>query len=384
MEKTQLYIPDKCKVGLQLRQGTYTGKLGYIIYHDGKVWRKETSWNSWRHEVGRSYSIWNPETRDREEGVHDESVAPIEFDNTPTEGFVLNKKAGGYSSGWNHRQTYSRVYDPRGWEFEITVENLIYILQECNSYKGKGLEGEFVYSWAGKDLVLLPVTSPDYIASQEFTDLQSVKFSKKDLIEGHTYLTNRMEEWVYLGRYDVYDDSYSNKTEVERRGDRIEKKVTRKKHVFVTMSKKYGSGYEFLTSFARIKKRVSEDVHPKFAEYVDEFQRSIYASEADYLVVEPFSKEFIKDNLDRDYLWHTKVYRFININSDADLLTARKSIKKYENGPDYEIYTESPTRDYSWNRQVNNVSEGVFTLEELKQNYGMLMRVYKNGFKTQA
>ena len=38
MEKTQLYIPDKCKVGLQLRQGTYTGKLGYIIYHDGKVW----------------------------------------------------------------------------------------------------------------------------------------------------------------------------------------------------------------------------------------------------------------------------------------------------------------------------------------------------------
>ena len=241
-----------------------------------------------------------------------------------------------------------------------------------------------MYSWAGKDLVLLPVTSPDYIASQEFTDLQSVKFSKKDLIEGHTYLTNRMEEWVYLGRYDVYDDSYSNKTEVERRGDRIEKKVTRKKHVFVTMSKKYGSGYEFLTSFARIKKRVSEDVHPKFAEYVDEFQRSIYASEADYLVVEPFSKEFIKDNLDRDYLWHTKVYRFININSDADLLTARKSIKKYENGPDYEIYTESPTRDYSWNRQVNNVSEGVFTLEELKQNYGMLMRVYKNGFKTQA
>lgn len=41
MNNTQLYIPKKCKAGLQLREGTYTGKLGYIIYNDGKVWRKE-------------------------------------------------------------------------------------------------------------------------------------------------------------------------------------------------------------------------------------------------------------------------------------------------------------------------------------------------------
>ena len=52
MNNQQLYLPEKCKVGLQIRQGTYTGKLGYIIYHDGKVWRKETSWESWRHKEG--------------------------------------------------------------------------------------------------------------------------------------------------------------------------------------------------------------------------------------------------------------------------------------------------------------------------------------------
>ncbi|MCY7168922.1 hypothetical protein MK528_11220, partial [Streptococcus gordonii] len=38
-------------------------------------------------------------------------VEPIEFDNVPTEGFVLNKKVGGTKSGWNHRSTYCRVYD---------------------------------------------------------------------------------------------------------------------------------------------------------------------------------------------------------------------------------------------------------------------------------
>ena len=71
MVNTGLYIPDKIKVGYQKREGTYTGKLAYVIYYDekGKL-RKEASWNSWRK--------------------HD--IEPQEFDNIPTEGFVLNKK----------------------------------------------------------------------------------------------------------------------------------------------------------------------------------------------------------------------------------------------------------------------------------------------------
>ena len=50
MATTQLFIPKKCKVGFNLRTGTYTGKLGYVIYHDGKIWRKETSWEGWREK----------------------------------------------------------------------------------------------------------------------------------------------------------------------------------------------------------------------------------------------------------------------------------------------------------------------------------------------
>jgi hypothetical protein len=38
-----------------------------------------------------------------------------------------------------------------GFEFEISIPNLLYILQECTSTKGKGLDGEFVYAWDGKD-----------------------------------------------------------------------------------------------------------------------------------------------------------------------------------------------------------------------------------------
>ena len=136
-----IFIPNKINVGYQNREGTYTGKLAYVIYYDerGKL-RKETSWQNWR----------------------DENIPNNIYENVPTEGFVLNKKVGGYKSDWNFRQTYSRIYDPRGFEFEITMENLLWILECCSSIKGKGLEGEFVYGFAGKDLILVPVDSPDY------------------------------------------------------------------------------------------------------------------------------------------------------------------------------------------------------------------------------
>lgn len=187
--KTNIFIPKKINVGYQNRSDTYTGKLAYVIYYDekGKL-RKEASWNSWR----------------------DKEIQNEEFENIPTEGFVLNKKVGDYASGWNHRQAYCRIYDPRNFEFEITIENLLYILENTNSIVGKGLEGEFVYGWDGKDLVLIPVASTDY---KEITAYNSIlhenNFIKaKDLKVGATYLGKDNIEYVYMGKFDKYDLGY--------------------------------------------------------------------------------------------------------------------------------------------------------------------------------
>lgn len=182
-----IYIPKKIKVGYQNRYDTYTKKLAYVIYYDekGKL-RKETSWNNWR----------------------DEKIEPDDFDNEPTRGFVLNKKVGDYSGDWgNHRQAYCRIYDPRRFEFEITINNLLYILENCDCLKGKGLDGEFVYGWDGKDLVLIPVDSPDYKEIKIRTDKiqNGKKFKGKDLIIGATYLTKNNQKWVYMGRFDKWE-----------------------------------------------------------------------------------------------------------------------------------------------------------------------------------
>jgi hypothetical protein len=109
--KNSMYIPKTIKVGYQKRTDTYSGKLGYVVYVDekGKL-RKEKSWNSWRdHKIDHS-----------------------DLDNKPIEGFVLNRDVGGVrrSYGWNSRIEKVRVYDPRGFEFEISIPNLLFILQE--------------------------------------------------------------------------------------------------------------------------------------------------------------------------------------------------------------------------------------------------------------
>ena len=183
--KSNIFIPKTINVGFQNRNDTYTKKLAYVIYYDQKgVLRKETSWNSWR----------------------DKKIEPKQFENQPTSGFVLNKKVGDYVSDWNHRQAYVRVYDPRDFEFEITIENLLYILENASSIKGKGLEGDFIYGWNGKDLILIPTDSPDYKEISQFNEIlhNPEKIKSKDLILGATYQTKNNEEWIYLGKFDLY------------------------------------------------------------------------------------------------------------------------------------------------------------------------------------
>lgn len=189
MEK--LIIPEELKAGFNKRSDTYSGLLAYIIYKDSKTgWRQERSWNTWKED----------------------DVEPIEFKNEPYDGFVLNKKAGDYGSGWNHRISKCRVFDSRyNFEFEITIENLLFILENVNSIKGKALDGEFVYAWDNKNIVLLPVNAPDYKEIKERSDIiNNGSFLKtKDFIIGNEYMTKKGEKLCYLGKHKTYNWRYT-------------------------------------------------------------------------------------------------------------------------------------------------------------------------------
>jgi hypothetical protein len=210
--KSNIFIPKKIKIGFNLRQDTYTGKLGYVIYHDGKTWRKENSWESWRQKEGdvrfSHYELdkdGNPNYNKQVTVTLGPDINPLEYTNESLEGFVLNKKVGGHKSDWNFRQAYTRVYDPRGFEFEITIPNLLYILENANCIKGKGLEGKFIYGWDGKDLVLIPEEAPEYKSMVDFTDTLGLKVSKKDLKVGGIYLTASGAKVTFMVEAPEYD-----------------------------------------------------------------------------------------------------------------------------------------------------------------------------------
>ena len=111
----QLFIPSRIKVGFQVRSECFTKQLAYIIYYDatGKL-RKEKSFNGWI----------------------DTTIPTLELDNTPRSGFILNKDVT--RDSWSHYssgRSMIRVYDDRGFEFEITPSNLLFILMNTNCNK---------------------------------------------------------------------------------------------------------------------------------------------------------------------------------------------------------------------------------------------------------
>lgn len=238
--KENLYIPKRINVGFQERQDTFTGKLAYIIYYDDKgVLRKETSWNGWR----------------------DNKIEPIEFDNEPRAGFLFNKgiRRDGYH--WGSGRSVIRVYDPRDFEFEVTVDNLIGILMHSDVSKRDIVE-ECVYAWAGKDLVLLPVNSEIYQSSLNYTAKISQNFSAKSLVKGYTYTQKRSDEILtYLGYYEWFDwkdHSYP---------DRTHGSSGKKKHV-------YWDGKHFVTpSVTMIASVNTEEVAENYSTLVVSFSR---------------------------------------------------------------------------------------------------------------
>ena len=258
----QLMIPEKIKVGYQERPDTYTKRLAYVIYYDQKgVLRKEKSWQTWR----------------------DQKIDSHDFDNVPTEGFVLNKKVGGYKSHWNYRDAHVRVYDPRNFEFEISVSNLLGILQECDCSRGKGLEGKFVYAWEGTELVLLPAASEDYKNSQNFTKLQTQKVKAKELILGASYQTKRQEVYTYLGRF----------TQHIVNGHNIwQKQQTGLQYVFWS-----GTNFVFLKDLKSIAVLNSDIVSTDYAFLVDKYNKSIWGSKP----VKLFLGEKVDDDPQRHY-----------------------------------------------------------------------------------
>lgn len=266
---SNIFVAPKILVGFQKRSDTFTGQLAYIIYYDekGKI-RKEKSWESWR----------------------DKKIDPKEFDNVPTEGFTINKDIKRYSGEWfSSTRTMIRVHDPRGFEFEVTTENLIGILMHTDCLR-RGLIGEFVYAWMGTELVLLPTNSEEYQKAVKYTSGLSKKVSAKELVPGISYKTKREGNVIYIGR--MIWHSYKNEGLYHSswNGPRKEQKV----HVF---TKNNGKTFFKKPSADFLAEPNSDTPVSNYASLVDKFNKKLYAKKILHYEFRPtsFDTSTIKD-----------------------------------------------------------------------------------------
>lgn len=262
-----MIVPSKIKVGFQKRSDTYTGKLGYVIYYDNKnKLRKETSFNKWINK----------------------DIETVEFDNVPVEGFVINKGNTGRSWSDFERNPFVRIYDPRGFEFEINLGNLILILQYCDCHKGKGISGELAYGWDGTQLYLLPKTSPEYKEGYKTFSAERKNIKVKDLAVG-TVLgaksARNKKVYTYLGRIPIDKLYITNDIlhDAAVKGRPVEKSQVPQKntHLFhVSGVSRYGSNINsfhniLLSKFDRVIDTISTD-------QVDELMETFNKSQFDY------------------------------------------------------------------------------------------------------
>lgn len=290
---SDLFIPDKIRVGFRKRDDTYTKKLAYVIYYDtkGKL-RKETSWESWR----------------------DKGIAPVEFDNKPTDGFILNK--GIQRFNWNHfgsGRSYIRVYDSRGIEFEITPENLLGILTETDCSR-RGLTGEFVYAWSGTELVLLPCCSQEYKEAQKFTGWQAQKIAARDLKHGCSYTTKKGEEVIYMGRFEWFEWTQ------ERNGRDYQTKITSaKKHVFAHAKKpEYVDQFFPKGDVSFLAVLNNPDAVVNYAELVEKWNANPHSCAIEEWVITPLKVDakYVFESHQASYYPQLKHNRYVKVDGD--------------------------------------------------------------------
>lgn len=223
------------------------------------------------------------------------------LDNVPISGFKLSDTIKRVSS-WGSGNVIWRIDDPRGFELEITNNNLMQIML-CASIIDTEIMCPCVWGREGANNILIPIDSPLYKNAIKNTERQSKKISIKDVQPGNNVVLQNGTTGVYLGSFfDItFNDSSSNEYPT-----RLPKIDSKKKHFILTKIPEHGwrSGKECILAIAS----------PKIAEIKN--TSTITLLESQEIINSAINKE---DLLIVDGRWNS-IYSFIGVTSDNNTL----------------------------------------------------------------
>lgn len=128
------------------------------------------------------------------DGWRSKDIDPKIFDNVPTRGFKLLEVVSRYSTS----NKLFRVQDPRGFELEISADNLLRLAIDGSIIRGE-IVSECVWTSDGK-IYLLPVDSEEYKREQERKNAPKLKAAPRQ--EGNYYVSvdNTVSIFRFEGR----------------------------------------------------------------------------------------------------------------------------------------------------------------------------------------
>ena len=236
-----LYIPNDITIGFKSLPNSFSGKKGFITYKEiGKkedVLLNQNKFNDW---------IDNPKDT-------------ITIKNKPTSGFVINKQM---SKEHYYLGTINTilVYHPEGFEFEISLSNLMHLL-EHSDVNSQEIKTECVLGWDNNYPYLITTNCKEYVEAKQKSD-QIIEVSDlTDLVVGRTYYTKKEKNLIYIGKEDILKiKDINNPLDIS----------SRKGHIFLKNNSQF-------VSLAKCQAAYNDEIHPNIADIQEmySFQKSL-------------------------------------------------------------------------------------------------------------
>lgn len=179
MVNLEIKLFEKVYVGFQKRNTESGSPLGFLT-----PWGEDAASKKRMDTVDK----WSKSSK----------LQAVVLDNLPVSGFRVSDHAR--RNGWNGGTTVIQIEDPRGFELQISVDNMIQIMSGNVIMDGE-IKVPCVWGRDGKDNILLPTNSEPYMNAIENTERLKQTFSMRSVKPG-----NKIE--LKDGRIGIYYGSY--------------------------------------------------------------------------------------------------------------------------------------------------------------------------------
>lgn len=147
-----------------------------------------------------------------------EGLQPVVIDNKPMYGFKISRQLR--ANGWRSDIQTVGIEDPRGFEFEVSVANLIMLTDNNLIHNGEIIQ-QCVWARDGAINILLPVNSQPYLDAVVNTERVSKRVNTRSVKPGNKVLLHDGMTGIYMG------SMYA----VMRQYDRNLQITSKKKHI---------------------------------------------------------------------------------------------------------------------------------------------------------